>query len=214
MAGCSAMAKAIASGAAPANGCPVGGAAVAEQIGKIMGVDVTSEKKVAFVKCSGDCESTERTYEYSGNHSCLELVYLTGGGDKSCSYGCLGYGSCVDACQFDALSIVNGVAKVNPDNCVACGKCISTCPKHLIELVPAKATCFVECSSKDKGKDVMSVCKKGCIGCKLCERNCEANAITVTDNIAHIDYEKCTGCGACAQKCPKKIIRVNDAKAE
>ena len=32
------------------------------------------------------------------------------------------------------------------------------------------------------------------------------NSVTVTDNIAHIDYEKCTGCGTCAEKCPKKII--------
>ncbi len=40
----------------------------------------------------------------------------------------------------------------------------------------------------------------------LCEKNCPEGAVTVTDNIAHIDYEKCTGCGTCAEKCPKKII--------
>ena len=62
-------------------------------------------------------------------------------------------------------------------------------------------------SSKDKGKDVMSVCKVGCIGCKLCEKNCEADAIHVVDNIAYIDQDKCTGCGVCAEKCPKKIIK-------
>ena len=45
-----------------------------------------------------------------------------------------------------------------------------------------------------------------CIGCKMCEKVCQFDAVKVVDNIAHIDPEKCTGCGACAEKCPKKII--------
>ena len=52
----------------------------------------------------------------------------------------------------------------------------------------------------------MSVCSVGCIGCKMCERVCEFDAVTVTNNVAHIDPEKCTNCGKCAEKCPKKII--------
>ena len=42
--------------------------------------------------------------------------------------------------------------------------------------------------------------------CGLCQKNCEAGAITVIDNIARIDYDKCTHCGVCVEKCPKKII--------
>ena len=37
----------------------------------------------------------------------------------------------------------------------------------------------------------------------------EFGAITVENNIAHIDYSKCTGCGKCAEKCPKKIIHLH-----
>ena len=55
-AGCDSLAKAIASGDAPANGCPVGGAPVAAKISEIVGGEVEVVKKVAFVKCSGTCD--------------------------------------------------------------------------------------------------------------------------------------------------------------
>ena len=58
-AGCSGLAAAIAKGEAPVNACPVGGAAVGQEIARIMGVDAEeSERKVAFVHCQGDCEKT------------------------------------------------------------------------------------------------------------------------------------------------------------
>ena len=55
-------------------------------------------------------------------------------------------------------------------------------------------------------KDAVMINPDKCIGCKMCEKVCEFDAVKVVDNIAHIDPEKCTNCGACAQKCPKKII--------
>ena len=58
------------------------------------------------------------------------------------------------------------------------------------------------------GKDVKEKCTTGCIGCGICAKQCEAGAVTVENNIAHIDYEKCTGCGKCAEKCPQKIIHL------
>ena len=121
----------------------------------------------------------------------------------------MGYGSCVKACAFDAIHVIDGVAQVDKEKCKACGKCVATCPRHLIELIPYDAKQVVKCASKDKGKDVMSVCQTGCIGCMMCTKQCEFGAITVENNIAHIDYDKCTGCGKCAEKCPKKIIHAH-----
>ena len=129
---------------------------------------------------------------------------MQAGGPKGCNYGCLGEGTCVKACPFDAIHIVNGVAVVDKEACKACGKCVAACPKHLIEIVPYDQKHLVQCSSKDKGKDVMSVCSVGCIGCKMCEKICKFDAVKVENNIAHIDPEKCIGCGACAAKCPKR----------
>ena len=166
----------------------------------------SQERKVAFVKCAGTCENASNVYEYYGIKDCTMANLMQDGGQKGCSYGCLGFGSCVKACPFDAIHVENGIAVVDKEACKACGKCIEACPKKLIELIPYKQKTFVQCSSHDKGKALMSVCKVGCIGCKLCERSCEAGAITVLNGLAHIDADKCTNCGVCAEKCPRKII--------
>lgn len=206
-AGCDALAKAIVEGKAAVNQCPVGGAPVGEKIAAIMGVEVSSaEKMVAFVKCKGTCDKAGRQYNYYGIEDCSKITVVPGAGDKACSYGCLGSGSCVKACQFDAIHVVDGVAVVDKEKCVACGQCVAACPRHLIELVPYKAKHLVQCSSYDKGADVKKKCDAGCIGCTLCTKQCEFDAIHMDNNVAVIDYAKCTGCGKCAEKCPAKVI--------
>ena len=163
-------------------------------------------KKVAFVKCKGTCDKTRVQYNYFGMDDCRKVSVVPGSGEKACVYGCMGYGSCVKACDFDAIHIVDGVAVVDKEKCVACGKCVATCPNHLIELVPYDAKHLVQCSSHDKGKDVKAKCDNGCIGCTLCTKQCESDAIHMDNNVAVIDYEKCTNCGKCAVKCPAKVI--------
>ena len=206
-AGCSGLAAAIVKGEAEISGCPVGGAPVAAKIGEIMGIEAgATVRKTAFVKCAGTCDKAKQDYEYHGIHDCVMVNMMQNGGPKTCNYGCLGEGTCVAACPFDAIHIVDGVALVDKEACKACGKCVAACPKKLIELVPYDQKHLVQCSSQDKGKDVMKACSVGCIGCRMCAKVCEAGAVTVENNIAHIDPEKCTNCGACAAKCPKKII--------
>lgn len=206
-AGCSALASAIAKGNAKIGQCPVGGEPVAARIAEIMGKAVSfEERKVAYVKCAGNCNHTTEIYDYRGDRTCSSAASMQNGGSKSCSVGCLGFGDCVKACEFDAIHIVDGISRVDEEKCKACGMCVKACPKHLIELIPAGKPYHVQCSNKGRGKEVMTVCKVGCIGCKACEKVCENEAITVVDNVAHIDYEKCIGCGKCAEKCPRHII--------
>lgn len=209
-AGCDGLAAAIAVGEAAVDQCPVGGSAVGAKIAAIMGVEASSaEPNVAFVKCAGTCDNAGRKYDYYGVEDCAKAVLAPGGGAKICSYGCLGLGSCVKVCSFDAVKIVNGIAKVDPTACKGCAACSKACPKQLIDMVPLSATkkSLVECNSKDKGKAVKEACEVGCIGCGACKKQCDQGAIEIVNNVAVIDPSKCNGCGKCAAKCPRKIIK-------
>lgn len=206
-AGCSGLAAAIVKGEANVNACPVGGETVGTKIAEIMGVTAqSSTKMVAFVHCQGDCEKAGTDYEYTGVNDCRMVGFVPGGGPKSCNSGCLGYGTCVQACPFGAISVVNGVAAVDKEKCKACGKCVAVCPKHLISLIPYEAKYEVACSSTEKGPVAMKACSAACIGCSLCVKNCPNDAVKVENFHAVIDQEKCAGCGACAEKCPRKAI--------
>jgi len=206
-AGCSGYAEAIVKGEAPLTACAAGGNKAAQKIGEIMGEAVENQQRmVAKVLCAGTSECARHRFITSGLRDCHSAEVLAGG-DKFCAAGCIGLGSCVEACVFDAVTIRDGVAVVDREKCRACGMCVDACPKHIIRLIPYDASYFVRCSTPEKGKKVMTVCDAGCIGCRLCVKNCPSEAIHMEGDMAVIDYDKCTGCGVCAQKCPRKIIR-------
>lgn len=205
-AGCDDYAKAVAHDGAKTNLCVPGGGDVTAAISAAMGVAAeAAEAKYAVVHCSGNCYATDSVMDYQGKQSCAACNFFYQG-KGSCSHGCLGYGDCINVCQYGAISIVDGIAVIDKGLCVGCGMCAKACPNHLIEVIPASSTIYVGCSSHDKGVFTRKVCKNGCIGCKKCEKGCEAGAITVTDNLAHIDPEKCTNCGTCVENCPTHAI--------
>lgn len=206
--GCDGLAAAIVKGEAAVNQCPVGGEPVGKVIAGIMGQEAKeSEPVAAYVRCLGDCEKTKENYDYEGVLDCKMAVLMQNGGPKSCTYGCLGFGSCVKACPFDAIHIVKGVAVVDQEACRACGKCVAECPRGIIALLPKKQETRVGCVSHAKGKAVTESCQVGCIGCKKCEKTCPTGAITVTDFCASVDGSLCTGCGQCKEVCPRGIIQ-------
>lgn len=208
--GCSGCAHAIAQGEAPVEACVVGGKKVADQIAEIMGqVAGSSTKQVAVVKCNGDCEKAQESYNYSGIDDCRVQIALFDG-KKSCSYGCLGCGTCVSHCPFNAMYMKDGIAHVDKEKCVACGKCVEICPKNIIKLVPYDQKAVVKCMSHDKGKDVRGKCKVGCIGCTLCQKTYpegfEIDKFLASEKIDdNLDLDMLK---QAAEKCPNGCIHV------
>lgn len=212
-AGCDGYARALCEdGTTPANLCVPGGESVSKQLSALMGVEFAEvERKFAYVHCSGDCAHTQDKVNYLGMKSCKgsKLLY---GGKGSCVYGCLGYGDCIAVCPQEAISIIDGVARVDRRLCIGCGLCVKACPNKLIQLVPDTPKVLVACSNRDKGVQTRKACTNGCFGCKKCERTCPNGGVSVIDNLAVVNYEKCKTCqdfGVCTENCPAKVIRID-----
>lgn len=205
-AGCADYASAVVEKNESTTLCKPGGNDTVIRISNILGKDAVSMvAEVAVLHCGGDCNATTKKFIFDGVQSCVAAKRFYNG-NGVCSYGCLGLGDCVAACEYDAISIVNGIACIDKSSCISCGKCVTACPNFLISLRPVTKHIDVACSSKDNGKTTKSNCKLGCIGCKICERKCLSNAIKVIDFCAVIDYEKCTVCGICYEACPTGAI--------
>lgn len=204
--GCSGYAKALAEGEAKLGACSPGGEECAKAIAEILGVEAGAvDRKVALVHCMGSCDNTDTKMEYQGIKSCAAAVSLHGG-VGSCSYGCIGFGDCVAVCPYGAVSVCNGVARIDAERCKGCSMCVNACPKHIISFVSYKAQTVVRCSNSDKGALARKVCKSACIGCKKCEKVCESGAVTVVNFKAVVDAEKCSGCNLCVDACPQGCI--------
>ena len=207
-AGCADFAERVVDESAPIDGCPVGGFETAKDIGGILGQDVSeSEKEYPYVRCNGGANCVDR-FDYVGVEDCKAVMMLSDG-EKLCSYGCMGRGTCVRACPFGAIVIAeNRLPEINPHLCRSCGLCIDVCPNAIMSFAKATEQVHVQCRSHDKGKAVKAACTIGCIGCKICEKNCPEDAIKVTKFLAEIDQEKCTACGVCVEKCPQHTIEL------
>ena len=82
---------------------------------------------------------------------------------------------CQEACNFGAITIVNGRAYINQELCKECGGCKKACPYDAIS-------------------EVMRPCK----------RSCPTGALDINpdDRRAMIKEEICVNCGSCMRSCP------------
>ncbi len=191
--------------------CPVGGNDVMQKVAAILGYEVKAKApQVAVVRCNGTCANRPSTNVYDGVKSCKVKAALYSG-DTGCSFGCLGCGDCVEACQFGAISMnpETGLPEVDESKCTACGACAKACPKNIIEIRnqgPRSMRVFVSCVNHDKGPVAKKACSAACIGCGICVKTCIHGAIVLENNVAYIDFEKCKLCRECEAMCPTNAI--------
>ncbi|MEW6002559.1 MAG: 4Fe-4S binding protein, partial [Nitrospirota bacterium] len=189
------------------NLCAPGKASVAKAIAEITGKAAAAmEPSFARIMCQGGWNLSVKKYKYEGIEDCRAVI-LAGGGDKTCKYGCLGYGTCSRVCPFDAIRMTeNHLPFVDITKCTGCKKCEAACPTRVIEVLPASRQVLVTCHSKDRGVDTKKNCQVGCIACGICAKVCPFDAPAVENNLSRIDLNKCKVCTLCVPKCPTDAI--------
>ena len=208
-AGCADFAKAVVEERAQCDGCPVGGSAVAEKVAAILGVEVI--KTYPFrpvIHCGAKGHQKLGRVPYEGVQTCSEAHIV--GVTQACTYGCLGFGDCVNVCNFGAMRLDEGIPVFDYEKCTGCGACSKACPRNLIEQIPfkQKSMLVVACSNKEPAKLVKQVCTVGCVGCSLCQK-LFADQFQVKDNLAFLNYDKYTGeedLNPLFKKCPAEVL--------
>ena len=191
--------------------CPVGGNETMQKVASLLGMEVEErDPYVAVVRCNGALEFRHKTTTYDGVPNCT-VAHSLYGGDTDCQYGCLGFGECVDACNFEAMYMdeKTGLPVVIEDKCTACNACVTACPRDIMELRPKgrkNRRIFVACVSQDKGGAAKKACDVACTGCSKCEAECKYDAIVIENYLSYIDGEKCKLCRKCVPVCPTHAI--------
>jgi RnfABCDGE-type electron transport complex B subunit len=204
--GCSGFVESLLEGKVSPSKCAMLDENSFSEICKLLGIEKDKkEKLVARVACYGGINAKKK-FEYNTIKSCsaVNAIFDT---NLECSYGCIGYGDCINVCPAGAIKMSEkGVPVINEEKCTGCGLCVKTCPKNIIKLLPEEKNVYIACSSLDKGATIIKICNSGCIGCGKCVKVCPQNAIRIENNLAIIDYEKCDNCGKCVEECPRRII--------
>jgi Na+-translocating ferredoxin:NAD+ oxidoreductase RNF subunit RnfB len=216
--GCANYAEAIVAEDTSITLCAPGGEDVIRKIAEILGVEAEAQNPmVAVVRCQGVHGIAKDKFRYEGLADCNAEVLIQGG-HKACDYGCLGHGSCVKACPFDAMAMQdNGLPTVFEDKCTACGICVEECPKGIMQLVPRSQKVFLGCVNQDAGKVVRQVCSVGCIACGLCAKPniTPSGKIVMKDNMPEVpaDWEDFD---TAVKRCPTNsfVVRIANPEAE
>lgn len=208
--GCSDYAVAIVMDNDPVNKCTVGGEPCAISVADIMGVEVGETIPMrAIVHCNAPETRRLGLTQYRGEKRCTAAHQVAG--VQGCTFGCLGFGDCVRACNYDAIHIEDGLAQVDYNNCIGCRACSKVCPRKIItitgfreEIIPV-----VACSNKDKPKDAKAVCENACVGCKACVKI--SDLFTITNNLSVCTYDAYSpdnydNAVKSMEKCPTRCI--------
>jgi len=207
---CHQYAEALAAGNIGPDQCRAGGESVTKKLCDILGVEAgESVKEIAVIHCGADASKRKKKAIYNGIHTC-RAAHNTFGAESVCEYGCLGYGDCMRACPFGAITMVNGLPRIDKNKCTACKKCTVACPRGIItvERLHRPDLAYVACSNRQKGAETRKICSVGCIACGLCQKE-TSGIFYVENNLAQVRYEKeaeIKDINALKTRCPAKCI--------
>lgn len=94
------------------------------------------------------------------------------------------------------------------------GKMISEVLKSVLKKPATEQYPFVKTEKPAKFRGKLKFDAAKCIGCKICMKDCPANAITINkvgekQFEAVIDLDKCIYCAQCVDSCPKKALEAS-----
>lgn len=173
--------------------CTANSQSLNQIIADFLGVDLgTDEKRVARLACAGGGNVAYVRATYRGIPSCRAAALVAGGG-RGCAWGCLGFGDCEQACDFNAITMTaQGLPVINEERCTACGDCVIHCPKDLLSLHPLSHRLWIACKNLEFGTLAEEQCEVACTACGRCVQDSPEGLITIQDGLglAIIDYTK------------------------
>lgn len=177
----------------------------AERVDALLGRKAT-DPSVAVIACGGRSELTRPRFTYLGLKDCRSAASFYGG-DRGCASACLGYGDCLAACPVGAISVRDGLARIDPERCDGCGDCVASCPNGVIRMVRDRSSWYVACNSTESAETKALTCDAACDACRICERLSGNGEFRVSDNLARaVDVSTGTH-DEIAAACPKACIR-------
>lgn len=206
--GCRPFAERLVRGEADPGLCTVNSKDANRVIADFLGVRLGAhEKRVARLACAGGSHVARTRAHYAGLRSCRAAALVAGGG-KGCTWGCLGLGDCAAVCGFDAITLdSHGLPQVDAGRCTACGDCVEVCPKDLFEIHPLSHRLWVACRNRDFGDAAERECEVICTACGRCAQDSPEELITISGNLAVIDYTRNALASRIAiERCPTGAI--------
>jgi len=209
--GCRAFAEALLAGDAQPAECTVSSPVDRARVADLLGVAVGEvARRIARLACAGGANVARVRARYLGPPSCAAAAVVSGG-DKGCAWGCLGYGDCATACDFDAITLNDhDLPVVDEAACTACGDCLEACPKDLFRLVPAADHLWVACNNPQAGDTLLADCEVACTACAKCAFDAPA-LITMAGNLPVVAASRSADRRA-IERCPTgAIVWIDDA---
>lgn len=205
--GCRPFAEALVEGTILPGKCTVSSEEGRLSIADFLGVSAGSEeKKVARLACAGGTNVARNKANYKGLETCRAASLISGGG-KGCFWGCLGFGDCMNVCDFDAIHMnEHSLPVVDIEKCTACGDCVDICPKDLFSLQPISHQLWVACKNLEHGDEILEDCEVGCTACGRCAMDAPGELITMVNNLPVINYSLEHQLMEPIQRCPTGAI--------